>query len=252
MNLRDAVAVITGGGSGLGEATAREFAGAGAKIVILDLPNSPGAKVAETFGGKGLFLAADVVTGGEIDGAIAKATEHFGTVHIAVNCTGIGRAQRTVSKDGAHSLDLFNKVVQVNLVGTFNVIRLAARQMTKNSPNADGERGVIINTRFNRGVRRSNRSSRLRGIEGRRRRPDAAGRARPRGVRYSRLYDRARDLRHADARVAAGSGAQGAGSADSVSVAARPAIGIRRARTAYRRERNVERRNHPPRWRAPR
>lgn len=146
MNLRDAVAVITGGGSGLGEATGREFAGAGAKIVILDLPNSPGAKVAESFGGQGLFSAADVVAAGEINGAIAKATEHFGTVHIAVNCAGIGRAQRTVSKDGAHSLDLFNKVVQVNLVGTFNVIWLAARQMTKNSPNAGGERGVIINT----------------------------------------------------------------------------------------------------------
>lgn len=146
MNLKDAVAVITGGGSGLGGATAREFAGAGANIVILDLPNSPGAKVAASFGGKGLFLAADVVAGAEIEGAIAKAAEHFGAVHIVVNCAGIGRAQRTVSKDGAHSLDLFNRVVQVNLVGTFNVIRLAALQMTKNSPNAAGERGVIINT----------------------------------------------------------------------------------------------------------
>ena len=146
MNLKDAVAVITGGGSGLGEATAREFAGAGANIVILDLPNSPGAKVAASFGGKGLFLAADVVAGAEVESAIAKATEHFSAVHIVVNCAGIGRAQRTVSKDGAHSLDLFNRVVQVNLVGTFNVIRLAALQMTKNSPNAAGERGVIINT----------------------------------------------------------------------------------------------------------
>lgn len=146
MNLNGAVAVITGGGSGLGEATAREFAAAGAKIVILDLPGSPGAKVAESFGEKGLFAAADVVSGIEVESAIARATQRFGTIHIAVNCAGIGRAQRTVTKEGPHSLDLFNKIVQVNLVGTFNVIRLAATQMAKNSPNAGGERGVIINT----------------------------------------------------------------------------------------------------------
>jgi len=146
MNLQDAIAVITGGGSGLGEATARDFAASGAKVVILDLPSSPGAGVAESFGDKGLFVAADVVSGGEVESALARAVERFGTIHIAVNCAGIGRAQRTVTKEGPHSLDLFNKVVQVNLVGTFNVIRLAANQMAKNAPNAGGERGVIINT----------------------------------------------------------------------------------------------------------
>jgi 3-hydroxyacyl-CoA dehydrogenase / 3-hydroxy-2-methylbutyryl-CoA dehydrogenase len=103
MNLNDAIAVITGGGSGLGEATAREFAAGGAKIVILDLPGSPGAKVAELFGEKGLFVAADVVSATEIEGALARATERFGTIHIAVNCAGIGRAQRTVTKEGPHS-----------------------------------------------------------------------------------------------------------------------------------------------------
>jgi 3-hydroxyacyl-CoA dehydrogenase / 3-hydroxy-2-methylbutyryl-CoA dehydrogenase len=146
MNLKDAVAVITGGGSGLGEATAREFAAAGARLVIVDLPNSPAAKVAESFGQSSLFVPADVASAAEIERAIAESVAHFGTVHIAVNCAGIGRAQRTISKDGPHSLDLFNKVIQVNLVGTFNVIRLAAQQMAKNSPNSDGERGVIINT----------------------------------------------------------------------------------------------------------
>jgi NAD(P)-dependent dehydrogenase (short-subunit alcohol dehydrogenase family) len=146
MNLKDVVAVITGGGSGLGEATAREFASGGAKIVILDLPNSPGPRVAESFGDKGLFVAADVVSGGEVEQAITKAASRFGTVHIAVNCAGIGRAQRTITNKGPHSLDLFNKVIQVNLVGTFNVIRLAAQQMAKNSPNSGGERGVIVNT----------------------------------------------------------------------------------------------------------
>jgi 3-hydroxyacyl-CoA dehydrogenase/3-hydroxy-2-methylbutyryl-CoA dehydrogenase len=146
MNLKDAVAVITGGGSGLGGATAREFALAGAKVVILDLPNSPGFKLAEAIGASALFVAADVVSGEATEQGIAAAAQRFGAVHIAVNCAGIGKAQRTISKDGPHSLDLFNKVVQVNLVGTFNVIRLAAQQMAKNAPNADGERGVIINT----------------------------------------------------------------------------------------------------------
>jgi 3-hydroxyacyl-CoA dehydrogenase/3-hydroxy-2-methylbutyryl-CoA dehydrogenase len=146
MNLKDAVAVITGGGSGLGEATAREFAAGGARIVVLDLPNSPGLKVAESFGEKGLFVSADVVSGDAIEAAIAEAAKRFGTIHIAVNCAGVGRAQRTLSKDGAHSLDLFSKVVQINLVGTFNVIRLAAQQMSKNPAGPDGERGVIVNT----------------------------------------------------------------------------------------------------------
>ena len=146
MELKQAVAVITGGGSGLGEATAREFAAGGAKIVIIDLANSPGPKVAESLGEGGLFVAADVASADETERAIAKGAERFGTVHIAVNCAGIGRASRTISKEGPHPLDLFTRVVQVNLIGTFNVIRLAAHQMAKNSANRDGERGVIINT----------------------------------------------------------------------------------------------------------
>src|SRR6266404_5191923 len=133
MNLKDAVVIITGGGSGLGAATAQEFA-------------EPGAKVAESFGAKGLFVAADVTSGPEVEAAVAKAAEHFATVHIAVNCAGIGRAARTLSKDGPHSLDLFNKVIQINLVGTFNTIRIAAARMAKNQPNSEGERGVIVNT----------------------------------------------------------------------------------------------------------
>ncbi len=146
MNLKDAVALVTGGGSGLGAATARGFAGCGAKIVILDLPSSPGAKVAEEFGANGTFVPADVVSGAEVESAVAKAVERFGAMHIAVNCAGIGRAQRTVGRDAPHSLDLFNKVIQINLVGTFNVIRLAAAQMARNQPNSEGERGVIVNT----------------------------------------------------------------------------------------------------------
>ena len=146
MNLQDAVAIITGGGSGLGAATARAFAADGAKIAVLDLPNSPGAKVAESFGERGLFTPADVVSGEGVEAAIAAAVKRFGTLHIAVNCAGVGRAMRTVTRESPHSLELFTKVIQINLIGTFNVIRLAANQMAKNSPNGEGERGVIINT----------------------------------------------------------------------------------------------------------
>ncbi len=146
MNLKDSVALITGGGSGLGEATAREFTSGGAKIAILDLPSSPGAKVAESLGANAAFFAADVVSDKEVADAVGKAVARFGTVHVLVNCAGIGRAMRTVTKDGPHPLDLFNRVIAVNLSGTFNAIRIAAAQMAKNPPSADGERGVIVNT----------------------------------------------------------------------------------------------------------
>jgi 3-hydroxyacyl-CoA dehydrogenase / 3-hydroxy-2-methylbutyryl-CoA dehydrogenase len=146
MNLKDAVAIVTGGGSGLGEATAREFALAGARVAILDLPASPGAKVAQELGERGLFVAADVVSADGVAEAVNNIVRQFGKVSIAVNCAGIGRAMRTVGKEGPHSLELFTKVIQVNLIGTFNVIRLAAAEMVKNQPGTDGERGVIVNT----------------------------------------------------------------------------------------------------------
>ena len=146
MNLKDTVALVTGGGSGLGEATIREFAGAGARVAILDLAASPGAKVAESIGGNALFFPADVVAEDQVKDAVAKTVSKYGGVHVLVNCAGIGRASRTISKGEPHPLELFNKVIQVNLVGTFNAIRLAAAAMAKNQPNADGERGVIVNT----------------------------------------------------------------------------------------------------------
>jgi len=146
MNLKEAVALITGGGSGLGEATAREFFSAGAKISILDLPSSPGAKVAQSFGDRGIFCPADVGSEKEVAQAVQNTLSRFGVINILVNCAGIGRAMRTITKEGPHPLDLFSKVIGVNLIGTFNAIRLTAAAMAKGGANTDGERGVIVNT----------------------------------------------------------------------------------------------------------
>jgi NAD(P)-dependent dehydrogenase (short-subunit alcohol dehydrogenase family) len=144
MNPKNAVALVTGGGSGLGEATARELASVGAKIAILDLPSSAGQQVADSL--EGIFVAADVASDKEVTDAVSSTVAKFGAVHIVINCAGIGRAMRTITREGPHSLDLFRKVLDVNLIGTFNVIRVAAAQMAKNQPNDDGERGVIVNT----------------------------------------------------------------------------------------------------------
>jgi 3-hydroxyacyl-CoA dehydrogenase / 3-hydroxy-2-methylbutyryl-CoA dehydrogenase len=146
MNLKGKVALVTGGGSGLGEATAREFAAAGARVAILDLATSPGAKVAEAIGENALFVEADVVSADAVADAIAKTVARFKTIHVTVNCAGIGRAQRTLTREGPQSLSVFSKVIQINLIGTFNTLRLAVAEMAKNEPNADGERGVIVNT----------------------------------------------------------------------------------------------------------
>ena len=144
MRIADTVALVTGGASGLGGATVRALAERGARVVVLDRPNSDGAAVAKEFGG--LFTPADVTSPNEVSAAVARAAERFGTLHVAVNCAGVGTAMRTVTREGPMPLDLFTKVIEVNLIGTFNVIRLAAAQMAKNEPNDEGERGVLVNT----------------------------------------------------------------------------------------------------------
>ena len=140
-------AVVTGGGSGLGEATARELAARGARVAILDLGRSKGAEVAKSIGGAALFCEADVASEEQVDAALDRAAEAFGGVHAAVNCAGIGTAGRTVDRQGRpFDLALFELTLRVNLVGTFNVIRLAAARMMRNEPNEEGERGVVVNT----------------------------------------------------------------------------------------------------------
>jgi NAD(P)-dependent dehydrogenase (short-subunit alcohol dehydrogenase family) len=146
MQLNGAVALVTGGASGLGEATVRAVVEGGGHAVIIDRVQSQGAALAESLGSRAVFAAADVTDAEAVTAALARAVEAFGTVHVAVNCAGVGTAMRVLSKTGPMPLDLFAKAVEVNLIGTFNVIRLAAEQMARNEPTAEGERGVIVNT----------------------------------------------------------------------------------------------------------
>jgi NAD(P)-dependent dehydrogenase (short-subunit alcohol dehydrogenase family) len=146
MNIEGKVALVTGGASGLGGATVKAIVAAGGKAAILDRPQSAGAQVAEELGGNALFTPADVTSEAEVAAAVAQTVEKFGTIHACINCAGVGTAMKTVSKHGPMPLDMFKMVIDINLVGTFNVARLCAAQMLKNEPNEDGERGVIINT----------------------------------------------------------------------------------------------------------
>jgi NAD(P)-dependent dehydrogenase (short-subunit alcohol dehydrogenase family) len=144
VNIADSVAVITGGASGLGLATARRLLDAGASVALIDLPTSDGAAVAAGLGDRAVFAPADVTSEQDVAAALDTAGR-LGDVRIAVNCAGIGTPARVLGKNGPLALDEFARVVQVNLIGTFNVIRLAAERMSTNEP-VDGDRGVIVNT----------------------------------------------------------------------------------------------------------
>lgn len=146
MDVKDAVVMITGGGSGLGAASAREFARAGARIVLLDLPAAPAPEVLKKLDGQGIFAPADVTSEEQVLEAIGAARARFGGLHVLINCAGIATAERILNKEAPASLKRFAKIIEVNLIGTFNVTRLVAVEMAKNKPNADGERGVVINT----------------------------------------------------------------------------------------------------------
>lgn len=146
MEIQGRAAVVSGGASGLGAATTRELVSCGAKVAILDLPRSPGEELAKELGDSVIFCPTDVTIEDQVEAAVARAVETFGSIYIDVNCAGIGWAQRTVTREGPHPMAPFQKVVEVNLIGTFNAIRFAADRMTKNDADAGGERGVIINT----------------------------------------------------------------------------------------------------------
>src|SRR2546425_10209594 len=146
MELRTVTAVVTGGASGLGRATAERLVAGGGRVALLDRPASAGADVAKTLGPSALFMPADVTSAGEVDTALRAAAERFGGLNVLVNCAGIGTAMKTLGKAGPAKLEDFTRVIQVNLIGTFNCIRLAASHMAKNAPTTEGERGVVVNT----------------------------------------------------------------------------------------------------------
>ena len=150
MQLSTSTTLITGGASGLGEATARLFVNQGAKVVIFDLNEAAGQALESEFPGQLKFLKTDVTSESEVQHALDIALQTFGSIQVVVNCAGIAPARKIVGKAdgiyGPHSFELFEKTIRINLIGTFNVMRLAAFAMEKNEPNAEGERGVIINT----------------------------------------------------------------------------------------------------------
>jgi NAD(P)-dependent dehydrogenase (short-subunit alcohol dehydrogenase family) len=146
MQLTDRSALVTGGASGLGLATARRLHAGGAAVVLVDLPSSDGASAAEELGDGAAFVAADVTDEEQVQSAVSRAQE-LAPLGVAVSCAGVGSAVRLVGKDGSpFPLEHFRRVVEVNLVGTFNVIRLAAAAMVASTPLRGEERGVVVNT----------------------------------------------------------------------------------------------------------
>ncbi|MGH7856602.1 MAG: SDR family NAD(P)-dependent oxidoreductase, partial [Candidatus Binatia bacterium] len=146
MKISDTIALVTGGASGLGAATARRIVAGGGRAAILDRPQSDGEKLAAELGRSAVFCPADVTREDQVDEAVAKTVQAFEKLTAVVNCAGVGTAMRTITKQGAFPLDLFRKTIEINLIGTFNVIRLAAVRMSENAPNDEKERGVIVNT----------------------------------------------------------------------------------------------------------
>jgi NAD(P)-dependent dehydrogenase (short-subunit alcohol dehydrogenase family) len=146
MEIKGKTAVITGGVSGLGEATARRLHGMGANVFLMDVNRERGEALCSELGSRAAFALADVTAPPQVEAAIRGAVERFGTIHVAVNCAGVGHPAKVVGKDGPHDLGHFVKVVQINLFGTFDALRWAAFFMAKNEANEEGERGVIVNT----------------------------------------------------------------------------------------------------------
>ena len=146
MDLAIAKAVISGGASGLGFATAQRVIDAGGQVVLLDINDEQGAASAAKLGKRASFVNTDVSNEASVKAAVGAANEAMGGITLAINCAGIATAGRALGRDGPWPSELFNKVIQVNLVGSFNVTKEAAAFMQHNEPNADGERGVVIST----------------------------------------------------------------------------------------------------------
>ncbi|MSQ20419.1 MAG: 3-hydroxyacyl-CoA dehydrogenase [Betaproteobacteria bacterium] len=146
MQIQNSVFIVTGGASGLGEATTRMLVESGARVVIADVQAERGQALAAQLGAATRFVKCDVTSETDGQAVVQAAIKEFGALQGLINCAGIAVGEKTVGKDGPHNLAAFSRVIQVNLIGTFNMIRLAATQMVKGQPNAAGERGVIVNT----------------------------------------------------------------------------------------------------------
>lgn len=146
MKLETTVALITGGASGLGEATVREIVSRGGRVTIADVNEDAGHALSDELGDKAIYCKTDVTSETDVSDTLDACVNTFGCINAAVNFAGIAVAAKTLGKDGPHSLKLYQKVIDVNLIGTFNVCRLAAERMQKNKPTEDGELGAIVNT----------------------------------------------------------------------------------------------------------
>lgn len=146
MEIQDKLFLITGAGSGLGEAVARRLSAMGAKVCIADINETGGERVAAELGDSALFCETDVADETSVQAALDAATAQFGALSGVVHCAGVGGAKRVVGRDGPHDLPSFQRIININLIGTFNIARLAANVMQHNEPGDSGERGVIVNT----------------------------------------------------------------------------------------------------------
>ena len=146
MQIKNSTFIVTGGSSGLGAATVQMVIAAGGNAIIADVNKAQGEALAANLGKQARYAECDVIREDQGAAVVAAALKHYGGLHALVNCAGIAIGEKTVGKDGPHSLEKFAKVISINLIGTFNMIRLAAEAMAKQPPNAGGERGVIVNT----------------------------------------------------------------------------------------------------------
>jgi NAD(P)-dependent dehydrogenase (short-subunit alcohol dehydrogenase family) len=146
MQINKRTFLISGGSSGLGRACVRSLAASGGNVVIADIQRQPGEELAAELGSNARFVETDVTDEANVQQAVDTAVTEFGGLHGAISCAGIGVPEKVLGKEGPHRLDTFVRVININLIGTFNVLRLAAQAMAANQPSAGGERGVIVNT----------------------------------------------------------------------------------------------------------
>ena len=146
MDIENSVAIITGGASGLGEATARALVAKGGRVALIDLDRERGEKLVAELGDAAVFCPGDVSSEKEVEGIVDKVKEAFGAFQIVLNCAGVGGDIKVVGRDGVMPLEAFNRTIQINLIGTFNVIRATASTLMENNPDGKGERGIYINT----------------------------------------------------------------------------------------------------------